>query len=190
MTLHVLVGGAASKNSPSVGGTARRHPLRAIIRVTRGRGRLGDSHQNGWGLMELIQVDDIRLQIVELRKLIRVVEPGQHATLVQGSVRNVDFEVSADGKWVEANREKGLSFATSMKKFKGLLKLKGRHVSQVDVYAVDAATIHIDGLFFNPDRSGHVSLIVTTRMSVSDLVAKLERLALQMEPIGRISVLL
>lgn len=140
--------------------------------------------------MELIQVDDVHKQIVELRKLLRVVDPGQHAALVQGTIRDVDFEISADGKWVEANRAKGLSFATSMKKFKSILKLKGRHVSHVDVYAVDAATVHLEGLLFNPDRPGHVSLVVTQRMTVAALVARLETLALHMEPIGRISVLL
>lgn len=105
-------------------------------------------------------------------------------------MRRLPARPVADGKWVEATPDKGLSFATSMKKFKSILKLKGRHVPHVDIYAIDTALVHIDGLHFNPDRPGHVSLVVTQRMTVAALVGKLETLALQMEPIGRISVLL
>lgn len=140
------------------------------------------------GAVEIIQVDDVRKQIVELKKLIRVVDPGQHALLINGSVREVDFRLSRDLQWVEPDESVGLSFATSMQKFKSLLKLKRRFVNQVDVYAVEESTVHIDGLRFIHDRPGHVSLVVTKHMKVSELVEKLEMLALQMQSIGRMMV--
>ena len=160
-------------------------PCGAGIRALDGAGK---SCGTSGGDVEIIQVDDIRKQIVELRKLVRVVDPGQHALLVKGTVREVDFHLSADLHWVEADETTGLSFATSMQKFKSLLKLKRRFVSEVDVYAVEESTVHIDGLRFIHDRPGHVSLVVTKRMTVGDLVDKLETLALNMQPIGRMMV--
>jgi hypothetical protein len=75
-----------------------------------------------------------------------------------------------------------------MKKFKSLLRLKGRFVPQVDVYAIDEAFLNIPGLSFHHDSPGHCSLVVTQRIKVVDLVSKLEFLATKMELIGRISV--
>ena len=137
--------------------------------------------------MEVIQVDDVYVQLVELKKLIRVVDPGEHATLVAGGIReNIDFRLSKDGKWVEEDQTMGLSFATTMKKFKNLVKLKKRRVGQIDIYAVDEHSVHIDGLRFIHDSPGHASLVVTKRMPVRDLIERLEQLATKMEPIGRL----
>lgn len=138
--------------------------------------------------MELIQVDDVRQQIVELKRLVRVVDSGTHALLDGGTVRRVDFKFSADLKYIEPDPRVGLSFATNMKKFKGLLRLKGRFVSQVDVFVIDPATVHIPGLRFIPDSPGHCSLVATERIKVDELVKKLEALAIKMEFIGRIAV--
>lgn len=76
--------------------------------------------------MELIQIDDIREQITELKKLIRVIDSRTHATLTNGNAREVDFKFSSDMEFVEPNSEVGLSFATNMKKFKVLIKSKAR----------------------------------------------------------------
>ncbi len=46
--------------------------------------------------MELIQIDDVREQIAELKKLIRVVDPKSHSTLTNGNVREVDFKFSSE----------------------------------------------------------------------------------------------
>lgn len=46
--------------------------------------------------MELIQIDDVRKQIMELKKLVRVVDPDSHATLTNSGVRELDFKFSND----------------------------------------------------------------------------------------------
>lgn len=139
--------------------------------------------------MEIIQIDDVRVQIVELKKLVRVVEPGQHPVLEDGtSVRQADFQFSKDRQWVEENLTTGLSFVTSMKKFKQLIKLRQRHVAQVDIYAIDEHAVHLEGLRFIHDKPGHVSLVVSLRMKVVELISRLEVLASKMEPVGRMWV--
>lgn len=138
--------------------------------------------------MELIQVDDVRKQIVELRKLVRVVDPGQHATLVENTVREVDFSFSSDKEWVEADSNSGLSFATNMKKFKKLVKSKARFQSEVDVFVIDESMLIVEGLRVVHDRPGHASLTVTRRMRVPELIQKLEIVALKLESIGRMRV--
>jgi hypothetical protein len=139
--------------------------------------------------MELIQIDDVREQITELKKLIRVVDPNSHATLTNQTIREVDFKFSNDMEFVEASRDTGLSFATNMKKFKKLIKSKARFHSEVDIYAIDESLLlAIDGLKIVHDRPGHVSLTVTRRISVPDLIKKLELVAGRMEKIGRMRV--
>ena len=139
--------------------------------------------------MELIQVDDVREQIMELKKLIRVVDPGTHATLTNGNVREVDFKFSSDMEYVEASNDVELSFATNMKKFKALIKSKARFHAEVDIYAIDELKLMgVDGLKILHDRPGHASLIVTKRMRVPDLIKKLEMIAGKMEKIGRMRV--
>lgn len=56
----------------------------------------------------------------------RAVDAGTHSLLSGNNVRELDFEFSADMQWIEASPDKGLSFATNMKKFKQLIKSKGR----------------------------------------------------------------
>ena len=138
--------------------------------------------------MELILVDDVRRQIAELGKLIRIADPGAHALLTAGSVREVDFSFSADMQWIEADLSRGLSFATNMQKFKGIVKNKARFVASIDIYALEETRVHIEGLRFVHDRPGHVSLAVTRRMRVGELIAKLELLRDKLEPIGTLRV--
>lgn len=139
--------------------------------------------------MELIQIDDVREQITNLKKLIRVVDPRTHATLTNGNAREVDFKFSSDMEFVEPSSEVGLSFATNMKKFKTLIKSKARFHVEVDIYAIEELKlIGVDGLKVVHDRPGHASLTVTKRMRVPDLIKKLEIIAGKMEKIGRIRV--
>lgn len=138
--------------------------------------------------MEIIQVDDVRRQIEQLKKYLRVVEAGDHSLLSDGTVREVDFRLSPDKKLVYPDRTVGLSFVRSMQKFKSLVKLKRKYVTQVDIYAIDALTVTIKGLEFIPDKPGHVSLVVTEQMKTSELIEKLELLAKKMEYIGRMWV--
>lgn len=138
--------------------------------------------------MEYIFLDDVKVHIQELKRYIRPVGSSEHPTLVEGSVREVDFVLSPDKKWVEPSLEYGLSFATSMKKFKSVYKLKARRFSEVDVFAIDDLTPLPDNMKIIRDRPGHASLIVTKRMLVSELIKKLEIVAQRAEYIGRIRV--
>lgn len=138
--------------------------------------------------MELIQIDDVREQITELKKLVRIVDPRTHATLTDDNVREVDFKFSNDMEYVEASRDVGLSFATNMKKFKKLIKSKARFHAEVDIYAIEESMLLVDGLKIVHDRPGHASLTVTKRTSVPELIKKLEVVARKLEKIGRMRV--
>lgn len=139
--------------------------------------------------MELIAVDDVRKQIAELSRLVRIVDPKAHPVLVNGSVRQVDFLLSVDMQYVEVSLDAGLSFATSMKKFKKLLQTKARFHSEVDIYAIDENSLaSIDGLRVIHDRPGHASLAVVRRMKLPDLVMRLEAVASKMEKVGTMRV--
>lgn len=139
--------------------------------------------------MDLIQIDDVREQITELKKLIRLVDPNSHATITNQTVREVDFKFSNDMEFVEASGEVGLSFATNMKKFKKLIKSKARFHTEIDIYAIDESILlGVDGLKIIHARPGHASLTVTKRIRVPDLIKKLELVAGRMEKIGRMRV--
>lgn len=136
--------------------------------------------------MELIQVDDIRQQLVELRRIVRVADPGGHATLHDGRPRLLDFQFSSDMQWIEADLTKGLSFATSMKRLKSVLSTRGRFQTTLDIYVIDEERLSIEGLRLIHDRPGHASLVVARRMRVDELIVRLDRLAYLMEYIGTI----
>lgn len=138
--------------------------------------------------MELIQIDDIREKITELKKLVRVVDPSSHSTLTNGSVRELDFKFSNDMEYIEPSLIVGLSFATNMKKFKKLLKSKSRFHSEVDIYAIDESLLSIEGLKIVHDRPGHASLTVTQKMPIATLIEKLEIIARRMDKIGRLRI--
>lgn len=138
--------------------------------------------------MELIQIDDVKKQIEELKKLVRVVSRGEHSTLVAKGVREVDFLFSKDMEWIEPSGQYGLSFATSIKKLKSILKTKARFVDEVEIYAIDSTSLVGDGLNVIFDRPGHASLTVTRRMKVADLIKKLEQIALKMDRVGRLRI--
>ncbi len=138
--------------------------------------------------MELIQVSDVRKQIVELKKIVRIVDKESHATLTDNAVRELDFKFSSDMEWVEKSTDAGLSFATNMKKFKKLIKSKARFNAEIDIYVIDKSRLIIDGLKLVHDRPGHASLTVTEKMRVPELVKKLELVAERMDSIGRIKV--
>jgi hypothetical protein len=138
--------------------------------------------------VELIQVDDVRKQIVELKKLVRVVDPRHHATLTNNTVRELDFSFSKDMEWIEADANSGLSFATNMKKFKKLIKSKARFQSEVDIFVLEESMLHVEGLKIIHDRPGHASLTVTRRMKLPELIEKLGIVALKLESIGRMRV--
>lgn len=136
--------------------------------------------------MELVHINDIKEHITELKKLIRVVQVPSHATLVNKNIRQRDFVISKDQKFVEASSEKGLSFTTNMKKLKSLISLNKRYAKEVDIFSIDEFELmDIDGLKIIHDRSGHASLTVTKRMPISDLIKKLEIVADRMEKLGR-----
>ncbi|SBS29198.1 hypothetical protein MSP8886_01472 [Marinomonas spartinae] len=138
--------------------------------------------------MELIQVDDVRAQIAELKKLVRVVDPGTHPTLTNNGVREIDFKFSSDMEYVEASSDVGLSFATNMKKFKKLVQSKARFHAEMDIYTIDESMLQVDGLKIVHDRPGHASLTVTKRIRVPELIQKLEIVARKLEKIGRMRV--
>jgi len=139
--------------------------------------------------MEYILIDDIPAQIRELQRYWRPVGSSEHPLLVDGGVREVDFVLSPDKQWVLPSLEHGLSFATTLKKFKSVYKLKARRFSEVDVYAIDDSTPLPPLMQLVRDRPGHASLVVVQKMSVRDLVRNLESLARSADHIGRIKVL-
>ncbi len=57
-----------------------------------------------------------------------------------------------------------------MKKFKGIYKLKARRFAEVDIFAIDDSTPLPANMRVIRDRPGHASLVVTSRMLISDLV--------------------
>lgn len=138
--------------------------------------------------MEYIFVDDVREHIQTLQKYVRPVGSTEHPMLFEGSVRDVDFVLSNDKQWVEPSLAHGLSFATSMKKFKSVFKLKARRFEEVDVYALDDQSPLPADMKIVRDRPGHASLVVTKRMTVKQLIDKLETLAGISEHIGSIKV--
>ncbi len=138
--------------------------------------------------MELVTMEDLRNVIIELKKFVRIADPGGHRTLTQGSVTPADFNLSQDRTRVNKDLTKGLSFATNMRKLKAIIKSKARFHTDIDIYAVDEYVALPAGLKFIKDRPGHVSLAVTQDMSTADLVKKLEKVAIILEPIGTVRV--
>ena len=138
--------------------------------------------------MELITMENLRHVIIELKKFVRIADPGGHRTLVQGTVTPADFNLSQDQTSVNKDLTKGLSFATNMRKLKSIIKSKARFHTDIDIYAVDEHVVLPSGLKFIKDRPGHASLVVTQNMSTKDLVEKLEKVAKILEPIGTVRV--
>lgn len=138
--------------------------------------------------MEYIFLDDVKVHILELKKYVRPVGITEHPTLFEGGIRGVDFVISEDKKWVLPSLEHGLSFATNMKKLKSIYKLKARRFQEVDIYAIDDLTPLPPNMRIIRDRPGHASLVVTTKISVEELIKNLEIIANRAEHIGRIKV--
>jgi hypothetical protein len=138
--------------------------------------------------VEYILLDDLKLHIETLRKCVRPVGAKEHPMLVAGGVRAVDFVLSEDRQWVLPSLEHGLSFATSMKKFKSVYKLKSRFFEEIDVYAIDDTTPLPPNMQLIRDKPGHASLVVAQKMSVQALTENLIMLAGRAELIGRIKV--
>ena len=115
------------------------------------------------------------------KHFIRITDPGSHRTLVNGSVRPADFNIDNNETRVKADRTKELSFATSMKKLKSIIKSKSRFFSDINIYSIDEFVRLPDGLQFIKDRPGHVSLVVTKDMETKALIEKLEVVARSME---------
>ena len=138
--------------------------------------------------MEYIVFEDMRRHIEVLKKFTRPVGIGEHPTLYDGGLRdNIDFKISEDGRWVEPG-PLGLSFATSMKSFKRILKIKGRFYTEVAIYAIDAMTPLASFFKTVPDSPGHLSLTVVERTLRSVVINELEKLADKMEKIGVIKI--
>jgi len=138
--------------------------------------------------MELITMENLRHVIIELKKLVRISDPGGHRTLTQGTITPADFNLSQDGTFVNKDLTKGLSFATNMRKLKSIIKSKARFHTDIDIYAVDEHVGLPLGLKFIKDRPGHASLVVTQNMPTKDLVDKLEKVAMILEPIGTVRI--
>ncbi len=138
--------------------------------------------------MELVTMEDLRNVIIELKKFVRIADPGGHRTLTQSTVTPADFNLSQDRKRVNKDLTKGLSFATNMRKLKAIIKSKARFHTDIDIYAVDEYVALPAGLKFIKDRPGHASLVVTQDMSTDELIKKLEKVAIILEPIGTVRV--
>lgn len=75
-----------------------------------------------------------------------------------------------------------------MKKLKSVFSLKARRFAEVDIYAIDDLTVLPDDMRMIRDRPGHASLVVTRRMSVEELIRRLQELSNRAERIGRIRI--
>ena len=75
-----------------------------------------------------------------------------------------------------------------MRKLKAIIKSKARFHADIDIYAVDEYVSLPTGLKFIKDRPGHASLVVTQDMSTNDLINKLEKVAIILEPIGTVRI--
>mgnify|MGYP001557479206 CR=1 FL=1 len=58
--------------------------------------------------MELVTMEDLRNVIIELKKFVRIADPGGHRTLTQGTVTPADFNLSKDRLSVNKDLTKGL----------------------------------------------------------------------------------
>lgn len=138
--------------------------------------------------LEFLTIEKLKDVVERLKLLVRVTGPGMHKTLVQGGVREDDFEFSEDRQHVKPNKEKGLSFATSAKKLKSLISLHKKFYQEILFYSISETAKLPEGLQFIRDRPGHASLVVITEMKIVTLISKLEDVACQLEPIGKIKV--
>ncbi len=69
-------------------------------------------------------MEDLRKIIIELKKFVRIADPGGHRTLTQGSVTPADFILNQYRTRVNKDLKLGLSFATNMRKLKAIIKSK------------------------------------------------------------------
>ncbi len=139
--------------------------------------------------MEYIFETDLIKNLEELRKYIRPVGQKEHPFLTnKGGVRNVDFLISEDGKWVLPTNDKGLSFCTSLKQFKIVRKFKQKAFDEVEVYAIDDRTILPPNMCLIRDSPDHASLVVTQKMTLEALIAGLASLVARAEHIGTIRI--
>jgi hypothetical protein len=137
-------------------------------------------------IMEYILLEDVRKVIENLKKYVRPVGVGEHPLLDKdGDIRQVDFDISPDRKTVRRGPG-GLSFATSMKKFKKVVALKKRHAfEEVEVNIIDDTVPLPDFLRIVRDSPGHASLQVTKDVDKEKVVGALIILSRHMENIGR-----
>ncbi len=108
---------------------------------------------------------------------------GSKEKMIKG-VRVKDWFLSEDEKWVLPHDQMGLSFSSTFKNLKNVLKLKRRHNpnSKIHIFWVLEEADIPAGLKFEPDRQkkGHYFLTVTEQMLLSALVAKLKIVAQRM----------
>lgn len=136
--------------------------------------------------MELISIEDVQHVIVDLKKFVRISDPGEHKTLYKGGVRDVDFLFSPDRSRVLASEGHGLSFVTNMRQLKSLAKLKAKRSSagSLEIYSIEESCNLPKGLKFFRDKPGHAFLAVEEEMEIGELIKKLEQVALIMKDVG------
>lgn len=106
--------------------------------------------------------------------------------LIQG-IREKDWLLSADEKWVLPHPQMGLSFSSHWQHLKGVYKMKEKHNpgSAIHVFWVlEKADLPKD-MKFEKDlkKKGHHLLTITKRMTVQQLVSKLKWIADRMSVI-------
>ena len=154
-------------------------------------------------------MDDLQQykSLVELEKIVEEIENflarprkrGQHPTIYpernDGSkyrtihgIRYCDFDFSDDEEWVNAHPQKGLSFSATWDNLKfvhGLTQRMKPKKKPIDIYWILSKADIPSDLKFVADKKnpGHYFLTVTQRMTVHQLVKKLEMLAQRMSTI-------
>lgn len=123
----------------------------------------------------------------DLNEFLRLVFNDDHPTLnsIEG-IRGIDYMIetckSNGEKLIKASKEKGLSFCNTITKFVEVAKLISRKFKyqpevNLHVYKINQNAQLPNGLAFNKDSDGHVSLIATENMSWNDMISKLQRVS-------------
>lgn len=141
-------------------------------------------------------VENLREYIKRLGPIYaRPTEVGAHPTFYKNSkdssivcgIRKRDYLFSQDERWVLAHPEMGLSFSSHWQHLKRIYRMKKKVTKglAIDVFWVLEKADIPQGLAFtvDPKDNKHYLLVVTERMEVQDLVAKLSWIADRMSVI-------
>jgi hypothetical protein len=134
------------------------------------------------GRRKISELNDI-IDATELNEFLRMVFNDEHPTIYSNcKIRPADYMIetcrSTGNKTIKACKEVGLSFCRTLSQFVDVAKLKTERAKQkmqvIHIYKIKEDAQLPQGLAFNKDRPGHVSLIATKDMSWNEMINKLK----------------